>query len=129
MIRGVVEMQMVLPASYAVIEEEMMYLDGGVGIPNWTVSAVINIGIAKLTGGGTIRLLAKFIKRNGSAAARREFNKVLVRFVSTKVANTVTGLVLGAINGFLSFSVGAALTTIWDRRDNKPNNGYLNAIW
>lgn len=101
-------MELVLPRNYVEIEqEEMMYLDGGFGV----------------------KLLMSFIRRNGSAAARKKFNNVLIRFVSTRVANTVTGLVLGAINGFLSFSVGAAVTTIWDRNDTKPNNGSLNALW
>ena len=123
-------MELVLPRNYVEIEqEEMMYLDGGVGVPKWPVSMAINAGIAALTGGGGVKLLMPFIRRNGSAAARKTFNNVLIRFVSTRVANTVTGLVLGAINGFLSFSVDAAVTTICDRNDTKPNNGSLNALW
>lgn len=124
------ELSLNLPAQYADIEqEEMMYLDGGFGIPNWIVSSAINIGIAAFTGGGGVKLFLSWMARKGSAEAAKQFKNILVRFVATQVANRVSGLVVGAINGFLTFSVGGALTTIWDRNDVNRNNGWLNALW
>lgn len=97
-------MEMVLPANYVIIKtEEMMYLDGGFGVPKWPVYMAINTGIAVLIGGGGVKLLMPLIRRNGSAASRKTFNNVLIRFVSTRVANTLTGLVLGALMVFYIF--------------------------
>lgn len=121
---------LVLPQNYLEIsDEEMTYLDGGFAIPNWVVAGGINIGIAAITGGGAVKLLTAFIRRKGSAAAKAALRKVLTRFIATQAANRVSGLVIGAINGFLSWSVGSAVATIWDRNDVRRNNGYCNNLW
>ncbi|MDR2834556.1 MAG: hypothetical protein LBV67_12685 [Streptococcaceae bacterium] len=98
------------------------------GVPNWLVAGAINVGIAALTGGGGVSLFISWLRRNGSNAARTAFRNILVRFVATQVANRIAGLVLSTIYGFLSWSIGAFVATIWDRNDRYPRNGYCNAI-
>jgi len=99
------------------------------GIPNWIVSNAINIGIAALTGTGSVRVFIAFIQRKGSHAARLAVARLVMKFVAVQTANRVAGLIIGAINGFLSFTIGDAVARVWDRNDRYANNNFCNALW
>lgn len=45
-----------------------------------------------------------------------------------KVVNIVAGYIVGALNGFLSFSIGDGGARLWDRIDAYKNNGYCNLL-
>ncbi|MEG0710279.1 MAG: hypothetical protein RR481_08590 [Longicatena sp.] len=47
--------------------------------------------------------------------------KYLSEWHSTQFANCVCGIILGAIHGFLTWSVGGFLSTMWDRADGVEN--------
>lgn len=121
-------MRMVLPASYVAIEqEEMMYLDGGLSLYKWVVSAPINIAFNASLGGGAVSLALGVIRAGGTAAFKKTLVKAIGKFVAVQTANRIAGRVVNSLAGFASWSsIGGAIANIWDKFDQKPNNNRLN---
>lgn len=119
-------MQLVLPKNYIEIDqEEMMYLEGGfTGLYNGVVATGINIAVnavlGSLIGGPSIRVVINAI---GTSRLKSTFRGYALKWLSIQAANRLTGAVMGAIFGFMSFSVGSSLAKLWDRYDTNPNNG------
>ena len=120
-----------LPQNYVELEqEEMMYLDGGFGIPNWTVAVAINAGvnlvINKFTGGGAFALIAS-LKSAGKTRIVRKLTAGIGRFMSTQAANRIAGTVANFLFGGIGISsVGNVVARNLDARDRRPNNGWVD---
>mgnify|MGYP001159187387 CR=1 FL=1 len=117
-------MKMILPANHVVIEEEeMMYLDGGLAIPNGVVAAGVNLAvnwaIGLYTGGSGLAVAKAFIRRVGAGTATRAFKNGLKRFVHTQIANRVSGIIVGTLLGAGSMSIGGVVAKWLDQRDKK----------
>ena len=121
------EMTLRLPQNYVEIEEEeMMYLDGGFQVRNWIVSIASNAIFNAFTGGGTISYLRKIMSSKG---IKDNIIKATRKWLNGQAANRLTGIILGAIHGFLTWSIGGFISTIWDRNDTRPRNGYCGVLW
>lgn len=121
------EVTLKLPKNYVEIEEEeMMYLDGGFQVHNSIVSFTVNCIFNAITGGGTVSFIRKLI---GSQGIKKNIIKATKKWLSAQADNRICGLVLGALSGFLSWSIGSFAAKIWDRADTILNNGYCGALW
>ncbi|WP_017470382.1 hypothetical protein [Amphibacillus jilinensis] len=121
-------MEMVLPASYAVIEEEeMMYLDGGFRISNKVVGALINTGIGLVTGGGGMAAVAAYIRKKGKKEAQRVFTRTIASKLKSWGLATLAGSLGVAVAFAVNYTdVGGMVARWFDNRDKKPGNGYLD---
>ena len=124
-------MELVLPQNYVEIEqEEMMYLEGGLSLYKWVVSAPINMAFNGLLGGGTISLIRGYIAKNGTRVATKEIFKVASKWLGVRAANYIAGTIVGNLLKFSGWmSVGDVAANLWDRYDINPNNNRLNALW
>lgn len=120
-----------MPANYIELSEhEMMHVDGGLSVPNWTVAtginAAVNWTIGLYTGGSGLYLAKAFIRRVGRGQATRAFTYGLRQFVNTQIANRVSGIVVGTLLGAGSLSIGGAVAKWFDQRDKHRNNGWCD---
>lgn len=122
----------VLPQNYVELtEDEMMYLDGGISLPDSVVGFAINSGInfalaVWMGGGGGYALARAAIARIGAGQATRFFTRALTRFVSIRIANAIGGGIVGTILGVGSLSVGGVIAKNWDAHDRHKNNGWVD---
>ncbi|MDT2758057.1 hypothetical protein P7G51_11750 [Enterococcus asini] len=98
------------------------------GIANWIVAGASNVAFSALCGGTGVITLVKYIAKHGVKAAKSMIVSVAKKWVAIKVANTVAGYIVGALKGFLSFSIGDCGARLWDRIDAYKNNGYCNLL-
>lgn len=75
---------------------------------------------------GTVSFLRKLIDSQG---IKQNIIKATKKWLSEQVANRISGIVLGVLSGFLSWSIGSFTAKIRDRADTRPNNGYCGALW
>ncbi|WP_103981647.1 hypothetical protein [Helcococcus massiliensis] len=124
-------MELVLPQNYVEIEqEEMVYLEGGLSLYKWVVSAPINMAFNALLGGGTISLLRGYIARNGKTIVKNEIFNVTKKWLGVRAANYITGTIVGNLLKFSGWmSVGDVVANLWDSYDLNPNNNRLNWFW
>lgn len=117
---------LVMPSNYAVIEEEeMTYVDGGGSFQKVAYSTVkygVNMAVNAVLGGGSIRLVKEVVKKYGKQGLKSAVKKGLQKWVSARVANSLAGSFVSVMNGYLSFSVGAAAAEWLDRRDGCNDN-------
>lgn len=116
------EMTLRLPKNYVEIEEEeMMYLDGGFLNHVNIVAFGINVVFNSLCGGGTISTIKKILS---SSSIKNGIKKYIGRWIGTQASNRFAGMIIGALNGFLAFSIGSAVAKLWNRYDTKPWDNY-----
>ena len=126
---------LVLPSSYAVMdEEEMSYVEGGwIGAPNWLVGGVINLAIDCIVVGGC-RAAAKYftgqVKRYGAKTAGLCFSKTLkkkltAKGIASRVAAGICNIAAAGIT-VLSWALdpGGSLAAYIDKRDSTGANGW-----
>ena len=126
---------LVLPSSYAVMdEEEMSYVEGGwIGAPNWLVGGVINLAIDCIVV-GVCRTAAKYFtgqfKKYGAKKAGLCFSKTLKRKLIAKgiASGVAAGICSIAAAGItvLSWALdpGGSLAAYIDKRDSTGTNGW-----
>ncbi|MGV3354518.1 hypothetical protein [Streptococcus orisratti] len=108
-------MELVLPKNYVTLDqEEIMYLDGGLSVPNgalaFGVNSAINATIAYfMGGGGGIALFKAAIKAVGRQTFTRYLRGALVDFIGVQAANRISGTVVGFVLGTGGLSVGGIL--------------------
>ena len=125
---------LVLPSSYAVMdEEEMSYVEGGwIGAPNWLVGGVINLAIDCIVVGGC-RAAAKYftgqVKKYGAKTAGLCFSKTLkkkltAKGIASRVAAGICNIAAAGIT-VLSWALdpGGSLAAYIDKRDSTGANG------
>ncbi len=121
-----------MPSNFVAMEEdEMMYLDGGIGAPNWLVGGAINLAISAAFGGIGAFLTSVSRKALTSAAktlfATKVKNKLIAKGVAAGLAAGICGFipslltVVGAI-----IDPGSWLANKYDSRDCKKNNGWCD---
>lgn len=98
-----------MPSSYAVMnEEEMTYLEGGVGIPNWLVAGALNLAIDTVVLGGVAMAAKHFSKefsKYGASAAGFHVSEVFRKKLIVKgVANLMDSKQCKPSNGWLDIS-------------------------
>ncbi len=126
---------LVLPSSYAVMdEEEMSYVEGGwIGAPNWLVGGVINLAIDCIVVGGC-RAAAKYftgqVKKYGAKTAGLCFSKTLkkkltAKGIASRVAAGICNIAAAGIT-VLSWALdpGGSLAAYIDKRDSTGANGW-----
>ena len=123
---------LVMPKNFAIVdEEEMTYVDGGAGIPNWVVAGAINLGISIILGGisGGLKSVASAankaaLGKHFSQAAIKELTRIGMAYTA---AAAVTGI-FSAIMTFIGaiFDPGSYIANQLDARDKNPNNGWVN---
>ena len=125
-----------LPNSFVDIDsDEMEYVEGGLGAPNWLVGGAINTAITALTGGtagAAAASLRGLAKKYGAQAAKTMFSKQLKKKLMAK------GIAAGLASGIASAASGAFSVMSWaldpggeaakwiDARDPRPNNGWCD---
>jgi len=125
------ETKLNLPQNFIELDQdEMMYLDGGLGIPNAVAATAINFGvnviINKFTGGGGAALVRTALRQLGKNRVKGELKRSLGRFMATQAANRISGTVAGLLLGTGGLTVGGMAVNAWDARDRVPNNGWVN---
>lgn len=126
---------LVMPNNYAVVnEEEMMYVDGGFGIPNGLIGGAINLAIAAIfasigggLGGCAAKNLAAAVKAAGRGAVEAEIKKFVNRCCTLTIASWVCGWVpsMMTLFGYI-IDPGRSIADWLDSKDGCPNNGYLD---
>ncbi|MEE1258295.1 MAG: hypothetical protein UHN47_17595 [Lachnospiraceae bacterium] len=124
---------LVMPSSYAVMEqEEMTYVEGGIAVPNWLVSGATNLAISALFGGvGAFagKVAAGYFAK---AAARKMFaeqlsKQLFAKGVASKAVSVICGYLPSALTLIGAFvDPGKSFAEFLDGRDKKPNNGYFD---
>ncbi|ASW42225.1 hypothetical protein [Clostridium isatidis] len=123
------EYELQLPNNYVEIDsDEMEYVDGG-GVYNWIVAGAVNIVFAAAFGGGAITLVKSIIKSLGSTNVKQKIVGAITKYIAVQAANRIAGMVLGAIWGIASGSIGDFVANIWDANDTVRYNGVCNALW
>lgn len=123
---NVMELTMNLPRNYVEIEEEeMMYLEGGILNHVRVVSFAINVGFNWLCSGGAVRTIKKILS---ASSIKNGIRKYIGRFLATQALNRFLGVVMGAINSFLSFSIGDAIAKTWNKYDTRPWDNYCGVL-
>lgn len=123
-------MELVLPNNCVVLEqEEMMYLEGGLSVPNgalaFGVNSAVNAAIAYfMGGGGGFALFKAAIKAVGRQTFTRYLRGALINFIGVQAANRISGTVVGFVLGTGGLSVGGMLARHLDSGDKHPNNGW-----
>lgn len=121
-----------MPSNYVIMnEEEMLYLEGGIGAPNWLVGGAINLAISAVFGGvGTF--LATVSKNALTSASKKLFarqlkNQLIAKGVAAGVASGVCGFVpaLLTLCGAI-LDPGGWLAERFDSKDCKANNGWCD---
>lgn len=112
---------LVMPSSYAVMdEEEMTYVEGGgtgQKVAFYAVQLGVNAVVNAAFGGGTITAVGTIIKAWGKQKVKQVIKEALRKWVTARVANALAGGVIGTIINFATFSVGGAVATALDRKD------------
>ena len=123
---------LVLPKNYVSIEkDEMEYIDGGWGVPNWVVGGTINLAISAACG-GIGATLTVYSKRCLSSASKMIFAKDIKRKLIAKgISSGIAASVAGWIPSLLTFlgaicDPGGWIASKFDSKDCKPNNGWIN---
>ena len=123
---------LVMPSSYAVMdEEEMMYVEGGIGAPNWLVGGAINLAISAAFG-GIGSFFSSVAKKAFSEASKRIFaqqlkKKLIAKGIAASLAAGICGFIpslLTLVGGILD--PGGFLAKQFDKRDRKKNNGWCD---
>ncbi len=130
------EYELQLPSSYVDIDrEEMEYIDGGLGAPNWLVAGAANLAIDACTVGviGTGSLaLRNLASKYGTQAAKTMFsrqvkNKLLAKAVSATIASRIASLASVAFTVLLwAIDPGTQFASWYDSRDCRPSNGWCD---
>ena len=121
---------LVMPSSYVLMdEEEMMYVEGGIAIPNWVVSGAVNVGICVALGGVGTALTGSAIKTLEKASARVFCTALKKKLIALGVAQYVAGRACQIIPTVLTFVAGVcdpggAVARYLDRHDSNAGNGY-----
>ncbi|WGX76903.1 hypothetical protein QJS64_07740 [Paraclostridium bifermentans] len=129
-------MELKLPNSYVEINSnEMEYIEGGLGAPNWLVAGAISTAISAASGGtlgaGSVALKA-MAKKYGKRAAATMFSKNLKKSLMRKgIAAGVAGNIAGAAAGAFEVMMwgadpGGSFTKWYDARDPRPKNGWCD---
>ena len=126
---------LVLPSSYAVMdEEEMSYVEViWIGAPNWLVSGVINFAIDSIVIGGCRAAAVYFrgqARKYGARAAGLCFSKTLkkkliAKGIASGVASGICNIAAAGIT-VLSWALdpGGSLAAYIDKRDSTGTNGW-----
>lgn len=127
---------LVMPSSYAIMdEEEMMYVDGGLAIPNWMLAGFVNLAIDCIVAGGLKAAAGYFrsqAKKYGEKTAAFFMSETLrKRLIAKGVgASIAAGICDVAIIGFTIWcwatDPGGQLVRYHDGRDSNPNNGWCD---
>lgn len=127
---------LVMPSSYAVMNnDEMVYVEGGLSIPNWLVAGAINLAIDCLVVGGARKAASFFagrVSRYGAAATAVYFsktlkNKLIAKGIASGIAAGVCGIASACITVLTwALDPGGALASAIDRKDANPGNGWVN---
>lgn len=125
---------LVMPSSYAMMdEEEMMYVEGGfIPVPNWLVAGAVNLMIDALVVGG-VRKAASFfagrvkkygVKATGFFMSEKLRSKLIAKGVAAGVATGLCGIAAAGIT-ILTWALdpGGQLASFIDSRDCNPNSG------
>lgn len=123
---------LVMPKNFvSVDEEEMTYVDGGAGIPNWVVAGAINVGISHVMGGiaGGLKSVAAAANKAAlgqhfTQAAIKELTKIGMAYTLASQLTGIFSVVMTFIGAL--FDPGSYIATQLDARDKNPNNGLCN---
>ena len=126
---------LVMPKNYAVViinsylylidENEMTYIDGGgVGqvVAYYTVKIGVNCAVMAFLGGGVVSCVKEAIRSIGTVGVKKAIVNALVKWVERRTANLIAGSIAGALQGFLSLSMGDAVAEWLDRHDGCNDN-------
>lgn len=128
------ELQM--PSSFVDVDrDEMEYVDGGLGVPNWVFGIAVNMALGAVSGGTAaagVKFFGQYAKKYGKEAARTLFSKKLKQSLMRKgIASGIASGVCGAAGLGFEFLLnamdpGPALAKWLDARDPRPNNGWVD---
>ena len=126
---------LVMPSSYAMMEEEeMSYVEGGwIGAPNWLVAGLTNLIIDAVVVGGC-RAAAKYFvgqvkkygaKRAGLCFSRKLKNKLVAKGIASGIAAGICGIAAAGIT-ILTWATdpGGSLASFIDKKDSTGVNGW-----
>ncbi len=129
---------LLLPQKCVVMnEDEMMYVEGGIGIPNWLFAGAVNTVISAAVGGalglGTryFRTMAiKYGERRAAVLFSSALKKqLLIKGIAAGTASAACGLAQ-AVFTVLTWATdpGNALANYIDARDKIKNNKYVDIL-
>ncbi|MFM1536326.1 hypothetical protein [Helcococcus ovis] len=125
-------MELVLPQNYVEIEqEEMMYLDGGLSVPTWSVTGTITAAVyaflaasgGAVASGGLKVVLGSMGMRNALAAGIvKALGVVGIKIGNSLAATWLKTIVSGGVSGLAS-----NIATELDKRDGK-HDGWVKVF-
>ena len=127
---------LVMPSNYAVMdEEEMMYTEGGISIPNWLVAGAINLFIDAVVVGGA-RAAAKYFsgqvkkygaKTAGYFASEPLRKKLIAKGISAGVASSICTIAAAGITVLTwALDPGGELAKYIDNHDGNPYSEHFD---
>lgn len=130
------EYALAMPSSYVDIDrDEMEYVDGELGAPNWLVAGAVNWVISGLiagvTGGGALALRT-LASRYGKSAAKTIFSnklkkQLMAKAISAGIASGICSLVGAAFEVMMwAADPGTKFATWFDSRDPRKNNTWCD---
>lgn len=134
MINFKIEKQLIMPNTYEEIDEiEMEYIDGGIKVSSWVVSAALDVGLSFLgiwnvTAIGW--LMGQGISKFCSQISKVVGGKLLGNVLKSAVFQTSLGSYITSKIGILGTalgmtSLGGMISTCWDAWDRNLD-GYIN---
>ena len=123
---------LVMPSSYAVMdEEEMTYVEGGLKVSTWVAATAIDIAVTLMFGGAATTAMGWLISKgmgkltNALIKGTSAVSKLLRNALGNGMANFLTSK-MGMIGTVISFtSVGGAVMNLWDICDNGKIDGHV----
>ena len=125
---------LVMPSSYAMMdEEEMMYLEGGaIPVDTFWVAFVIDVAVSAFFGGAACSAIGWLANKgmskimNALIKSSNTWGTLIKNALGNGISNLITRN-LGIVGTVLSFtSVGGTVANLWDMFDN----GHLdNEVW